>query len=146
MLKNILFHLMNYTNFSLRMNRQPYILITLLHGLLLMPFVVHLMPQESEVVIDPSLPERMAHMAYGFLLLPFHVKRMKDLGWLKWQVDVGVLCMYVPSVLGAMMSDSGLAIISPLLMLIVLAKVALSIYLVLMKGENGRNAYGDDPL
>ena len=147
---SVIFHLKNYFNLEPRMNRWPYFAIIFAHAALITPYMISATPDQtleatSNLFRDDPF-QRALHLLYNLVLIPAHIKRMKDIGWSPKVIEAILYMFYIPSLLVLLLSDSGFATISPILILTAFPEIMLSIFLMVREGETGGNIYGNDPL
>lgn len=131
------YHLKNYLHFEVNLPRLPYFVLVFLHALLWTLLLYMLFGEAAFVEADAqgdlvraTMLERLLHLSYSALLIPFHIKRMKDAGIAPKYGEIMLCWMYVPTVLSTFLSFGAIKLLAPVLFLGSLPGMYYSIYLI----------------
>jgi uncharacterized membrane protein YhaH (DUF805 family) len=146
----IVFHFINYFNMTVRMNRVPFLAITIGLSFLFTPVLAYIIPEaafENPETMFDNLTRGQAIVieAYGLLILPAFLKRMKDADFSVLRIEIVLAMIYGTAIIHAFVSDTTINAITPILGLMNLVIAILMIALVFIAGTKGENQYGLAP-
>ena len=142
------FHIVNYLDLSIRMNRMPFFLLNLGMAFILAPILLSILPEGFlDAPADTPVPllARVVIEGHNLILLPAFIKRMKDVGWSSDIIQIISACIYAPAVLKICLSEGFLSGLTPFLALAGLAVAMVTFYLFVAAGDENKNDYGPAP-
>lgn len=138
-------HFKHFFSLKVALPRLPYFVFIFIHAAF-WTFVLYTLLGEEGVsqlaaggeLTRETLFQRVAHLLYSAILIPLHLKRMLDAGMDVKMREIVLMWMYVPTILGTLLSDGAVALLAPALFLGSLPGVYYSIYLVFIQGDGPR--------